>query len=340
MRIALNGYGRVGRCFVRALAQREATGWEAPFSLVAINDVMAAEDMLYLTQYDTTHGPYAGPVAVREGRLHIGQQQPKTLQCTTPQELPWQAEGIDLVLECSGVFRGYNDAAQHLQVGAKRVLIGAVPFDRADYFAVYGVNHDGLLPAHRVVSAASCTTHAIAPLLQCLHQAYAVEQVVMTEVHAMTSDQGLLDKAHRDPRRGRAAGQNIVPTTSSAISAVQQVLPFLAGLISGGSIRVPTLNVAMVELTLRLAHTPSVAEINALFAQEAQRVPRILGYNEAPLVSADFNQRPESTWLDATQTLVQGDMVRVVAWYDNEWGYANRLLDLASWLAEQPNALL
>lgn len=338
MRIALNGYGRIGRCFVRALAQREATGWVAPFSLVAINDVMAADDMLYLSQYDTTHGPYTGPVAVQDGRLHIGYQQPKILQCKTPQELPWQAESIDLVLECSGVFRGYADAAAHLDVGARRVLIGAVPFDDADCFAVYGVNHETIATTDKIISAASCTTHAIAPLLQCLHSAYGVQQAVMTEVHAVTADQGLLDKAHRDPRRGRAAGQNIVPTTSSAIGAIQKVLPFLAGRISGGSIRVPTLNVAMVDLTLQLARTPSAEEINTLFAEAAQRQPHIIGYNDAPLVSADFNHRPESTWLDATQTLVQGDMVRVVAWYDNEWGYANRLLDLTTWLAEQPSA--
>lgn len=340
MRIALNGYGRVGRCFVRALAQREATGWVAPFSLVAINDVMGAKDMLYLSQYDSTHGPFAGPVALSNGQLHIGQQRPKIIQQTAPSKLPWQEEKVDLVLECSGVFRGYEDATKHLAAGAKRVLIGAVPFDKADRFAVYGVNHDTITAQDKIISAASCTTHAIAPLLQSLQQAYGVEQVVMTEVHAVTSDQGLLDKAHRDPRRGRAAGQNIVPTTSSAISAIQKVLPFLEGRISGGSIRVPTLNVAMVDLTLRLTHTPTAGAINKMFAEEAQRRPHILGYNDQPLVSTDFNHRPESTWLDATQTLVQGDMVRVVAWYDNEWGYANRLLDLAAWLAEQPNTSL
>lgn len=337
MRIALNGYGRVGRCFVRALAEREAQGFKAPFTLAAINDVATPEQLLYLSQYDSTHGTYQGAVALENGHLHIGEQAPLLLQEAEPESLPWHAQEIDIVLECSGVYRGYHDAARHLTAGAKRVLIGAVPFDKADRFVVYGVNHESLAAHEKVVSAASCTTHAIAPLLQCLHQTYGVEQVVMTEVHAVTSDQGLLDTHHRDPRRGRAAGQNIVPTTSSAIGAVQQVLPFLQGRISGGSIRVPTLNVAMVDLTLRLQHTPTAAQINQLFAQEAERRPRIIGYNTAPLVSVDFNHKAESTWLDATQTLVQGDMVRVVAWYDNEWGYANRLLDLVTWLAQQPN---
>lgn len=337
MRIALNGYGRVGRCFVRALVEREAEGFKAPFSLVAINDIADPENLLYLSQYDSTHGAYEGCVSLENGHLNIGQQSPLLLQETEPSALPWQAQDIDLVLECSGVFRGYDAAARHLAAGAGRVLVGAVPFDKADSTLVYGVNHESLKPEDKVISAASCTTHAIAPLLQCLHQAYGVEQVVMTEVHAYTSDQGLLDTHHRDPRRGRAAGQNIVPTTSSAIGAIQKVLPFLAGRISGGSIRVPTLNVAMVDLTLRLTNTPTAAKINQLFAAEAARQPKILGYNTAPLVSVDFNHKAESTWLDATQTLVQGDMVRVVAWYDNEWGYANRLLDLVTWLAQQPS---
>src|SRR5699024_7466973 len=233
MRIALNGYGRVGRCFVRALAEREAQGFNAPFTLAAINDIATPEQLLYLSQYDSTHGTYQGTVALEGEHLHIGEQTPLLLQEEAPEHLPWQAQGIDLVLECSGVYRGYHDAAKHVAAGAERVLIGAVPFDKADRFVVYGVNHESLTAQDKVISAASCTTHAIAPLLQRLHHAYGVEQVVMTAVHAATSDQGLLDTHHRDPRRGRAAGQNIVPTTSSAIGAVQQVLPFLQGRISG-----------------------------------------------------------------------------------------------------------
>ena len=335
MRVALNGYGRIGRSFVRALAEREAGGWQAPFALAAINDLGRPEDLLYLTRFDSTHGPFPGLAALEHDGLVVGAQTARLLSEPDAAQLPWQDLGIGLALECTGVFRGYDEAARHLDAGAQRVVIGAVPFDRADAMLVYGVNHETLIPAQRVLSAASCTTHAVAPLLAALDQAWGVEQALMQEVHAYTSDQTLLDHVHRDPRRGRAAAQNIVPTTSSAVGAVQQILPQLAGRLSGGSIRVPTLNVAMVALTLRLRTLPSEDEINQLMARRADEVPWLIGYNTDPLVSVDFNHRSESVIFDATQTRVQGDMVRVVAWYDNEWGYANRLLDLVSWMAEQ-----
>ncbi|WP_111657678.1 type I glyceraldehyde-3-phosphate dehydrogenase [Isoalcanivorax indicus] len=336
MRVALNGYGRIGRSFVRALAEREAGGWQAPFSLVAINDLGRPEDLLYLTRFDSTHGPFPGLAALGADGLTVGRHTARLFSNEDPAGLPWQDMGIGLALECTGVFRGHDEASEHLRAGAQRVIIGAVPFDQADALLVYGVNHETLQPGQRVLSAASCTTHAIAPLLAALDQAWGVEQVLMKEVHAYTSDQTLLDHVHRDPRRGRAAAQNIVPTTSSAIGAVQQILPQLAGRISGGSIRVPTLNVAMVDLTLRLRQVPTASEVNGLMARRADEVPWLIGYNNDPLVSVDFNHRSESAIFDATQTRVQGDMVRVVAWYDNEWGYANRLLDLVSWLARHP----
>ena len=328
MRIAINGYGRIGRSFVRALAEREATGWHAPFSLAAINDLGRAEDLLYLTQYDTTHGRLNAPAALDKQHLVIGQQRPQLLNQPEPDALPWKAMGIDLALECSGHFRGYQDASRHLDAGAQRVIIGAVPFDHADQIIVYGVNHQSLSEDSRVLSAASCTTHCIAPLLVPINQAFDIRQVLMKEIHAYTSDQTLLDHVHRDPRRGRAGAQNIVPTTSSAIGAVQHVLPELAGKISGHSIRVPTLNVAMVELTLLLDTPPdSVDALNQWLRQQSQDCPSLIGYNDAPLVSVDFNHRPESAIVDGTQTRIQGELVQVVAWYDNEWGYANRLLD-------------
>lgn len=337
MRVALNGYGRIGRSFVRALAEREAGGWQAPFSLVAINDLGRPEDLLYLTRFDSTHGPFPGLAALSADGLTVGRHSAGLFSEDSPDTLPWKDLGVGLALECTGVFRGHDEAAAHLRAGAQRVIIGAVPFDHADALLVYGVNHETLMPGQQVLSAASCTTHAIAPLLATLDQAWGVEQVLMKEVHAYTSDQSLLDHVHRDPRRGRAAAQNIVPTTSSAIGAVQQILPQLAGRVSGGSIRVPTLNVAMVDLTLRLRHTPAAEEVNGLMARRSDEVPWLIGYNGDPLVSVDFNHRSESAIFDATQTRVQGDMVRVVAWYDNEWGYANRLLDLVSWLADNPN---
>ncbi|WP_410170383.1 type I glyceraldehyde-3-phosphate dehydrogenase [Alloalcanivorax marinus] len=333
MNVAINGYGRIGRSFVRALAEREAAGGRPPFRLVAINDPGRAEDLLYLTRYDTTHGRLAAPVALEDGCLRIGGQAPRLFSETRPESLPWGELGVDLVLECSGHFRGHADAGRHLSAGAGRVIIGAVPFDRADQTIVYGVNHRDLDRDSRVLSAASCTTHCIAPLLAALDREFGVRQALMKEIHAYTSDQTLLDHVHRDPRRGRAGAQNIIPTTSSAIKAVQAVLPALAGRIDGHSIRVPTLNVAMVELTLLLDRTPTPGDLNPWLRGLSQEQPELIGYNDEPLVSVDFNHRPESAVIDATQTRVQGDMVQVVAWYDNEWGYANRLLDWVAYIA-------
>ncbi len=331
--VAINGYGRIGRSFVRALAEREAAGGRPPFRLVAINDPGRAEDLLYLTRYDTTHGRLAAPVTLEDGCLRIGGQAPRLFSETRPEDLPWGELGVDLVLECSGHFRGHADAGRHLSAGAGRVIIGAVPFDRADQTIVYGVNHRDLDRGSRVLSAASCTTHCVAPLLAALDREFGVRQALMKEIHAYTSDQTLLDHVHRDPRRGRAGAQNIIPTTSSAIKAVQAVLPALAGRIDGHSIRVPTLNVAMVELTLLLERTPTPGDLNPWLRGLSQEQPELIGYNDEPLVSVDFNHRPESAVIDATQTRVQGDMVQVVAWYDNEWGYANRLLDWVTSLA-------
>jgi len=338
VKVAINGYGRIGRSFVRALAEREGAGWQAPFTLAAINDKGRPEDLLYLTRYDTTHGRLAEPAELIEGMLRIGKQAPRLLQQPKPEQLPWGEMGVDLVLECSGHFRSHAGASRHLEAGAGRVIIGAVPFDQADQIVVYGVNHRDVRDDSKVLSAASCTTHCIAPLLSLLDQAYGIRQVLMKEIHSYTSDQTLLDHVHRDPRRGRAGAQNIVPTTSSAIGAVQQVLPALAGKISGHSIRVPTLNVAMVELTLLLERTPDRDSLNQWLQQQSKEASALIGYNDAPLVSVDFNHRPESAIVDATQTRVQGEMVQVVAWYDNEWGYANRLLDWVATLAESHQA--
>lgn len=334
MRIALNGYGRIGRSFVRALVEREAAGEQVPLELVAINDVGQAEDLLYLTRYDTTHGPCRVPVELIDGVLRIGRHTPVLLEQADPAQLPWGDMNIDVVLECTGEFRGRDDASLHLKAGAHHVIMGAVPFDDADAIVVYGVNEQILDGSQRVLSAASCTTHCIAPLLHILDAEYGVEQVLMKEVHAYTSDQNLLDHVHRDVRRGRAAAQNIVPTTSSAIGAAQKVLPWLADRISGDSIRVPTLNVAMLDLNLSLKRTPDVHALNAFMEAQSKKQPWLIGYNDEPLVSTDFYHRPESAVFDATQTRVQGNLVHVVAWYDNEWGYANRLIDLLAYMTK------
>ncbi len=327
MKVAINGYGRIGRSFVRALAERQAAGHAVPFSLVAINDQGRPEDLLYLTRYDTTHGRLDVPVTLDGERLCVAGQRPRLFCEAAPEALPWRELEVDLVLECSGNFRGYDDARRHLDAGARRVIVGAVPFDRADQTIIYGVNHQQLKAESRVLAAASCTTHCIVPLLAALDDEYGLRQVLMKEVHAYTSDQTLLDHVHRDPRRGRAGAQNIIPTTCSAIKAAQAVLPQLEGRIDGQSIRVPTLNVAMVELTMLLERTPDRERLNDYLRALSARQPALIGYNDELLVSADFNHRPESAIIDATQTRRQGEMVQVVAWYDNEWGYANRLLD-------------
>ncbi|MBQ0755336.1 MAG: erythrose-4-phosphate dehydrogenase [Gammaproteobacteria bacterium] len=339
MRIALNGYGRIGRSFVRALLEREAEGWRAPFELVAINDLGKADDLLYLTRYDSTHGPLLEPVELLDGILHLGNHSPVLLEHDSPTQCPWRSFNVDVVIECTGSFRAYDDARGHIEAGAGAVILAAVPFDHADDIIVYGVNHEGVEVSGKVLSAASCTTHCIAPLLRQLDDALGVEQVIMKEVHAYTSDQSLLDHVHRDLRRGRAAAQNIVPTTSSAIGAIQKVLPQLAQRISGDSIRVPTINVALVDLTINLRNTVDENALNALFYKAASNSGGLLGYNDEPLVSSDFNHRAESAIYDATQTRVQGSLTHIVAWYDNEWGYANRLLDWMSYLGQQASGL-
>lgn len=333
LKVAINGYGRIGRSFVRALAEREAAGWRAPFELVAINDRGRPEDLLYLTRYDSAHGRLDAAATLEDGCLCVAGQRARLFDEATPDTLPWRELGVDLALECSGHFRGYEDATRHLDAGADRVIIGAVPFDHADQTIIQGVNQHELKPESRVLAAASCTTHCIVPLLAALDREYGVQQVLMKEIHAYTSDQTLLDHVHRDPRRGRAGAQNIIPTTSSSIKAAQAVLPQLAGRIDGHSIRVPTLNVAMVALTLRLGHTPELAALNDRLKALSKQNPALIGYNDELLVSTDFNHRSESAIVDVTQTRVQGDMVQVVAWYDNEWGYANRLLDWVTELA-------
>lgn len=334
LRVGLNGFGRIGRSFVRVLMTQMQAGQPPAFELAAINDLGDPQDLLYLSQFDSTHGP--APMALSlddQDRLCFAGQKPRLLKFREPEDIPWKDLGVSLVLECTGEFRSYADAERHLHAGAARVILGAVPFDRADAILVYGINHDTLPPDAAIISAASCTTHAIAPLLALADECWGVECALMKEVHAYTSDQSLLDHVHRDPRRGRAAAQNIIPTTSSAISAIQDVLPNLRGRISGGSIRVPTLNVAMVDLTLRLRALPDLTTLTARMAEAASKQPRLIGYNDRPLVSVDFNRRMESCVFDATQTRILGDMVRLVAWYDNEWGYANRLLDLVNHLA-------
>lgn len=331
LRVAINGFGRIGRNVLRALYESPR---EYDVQIAAINDIGAPESLAHLLRYDTTHGVFGFPVHLQSGRwLRVGEEAMPLLQESDPARCPWDALGVDVVLECTGAYRAYADASKHLAAGARKVVVGAVPFDHADAIVVYGVNHQDVQPEHRIISAASCTTHCLGMLLGVLDAAYGVEAAMMTEIHAYTSDQQLLDHTHRDLRRARAGAQNLIPTTSSSVGAIQKVMPQLQGRVSGYSLRVPTLNVAMVDINLRLREIPAINALHERLAQAASNeLAGLLGYCNEPLVSSDFNHRTESAIFDATQTTLVGDMVKIAAWYDNEWGYANRLLDLLSHL--------
>lgn len=331
LRVAINGYGRIGRNVVRAFF--EAGGHEA-LELVAINDLGEPEALAHLTRYDSTHGRFFGTVELQGDELCINGRRLKLLSEPEPENLPWQDLQVDVVLECSGQFRARAQAARHLAAGAGKVIIGAAPFDDVDATVVYGVNHQSLRASDCIISSVSCTTQALAVLVKILDEAFAVESGLMTEIHAMTSDQVILDHTHRDLRRGRAAGSNIIPTTSSSIGALRRVLPAVGARIEGYSLRVPTQNVAAVDFNFVAQKPLTVAAINALFAEKAaQDENGVLGFCEELLVSGDFNHSPYSLIFDATETRVVGRQAKVLVWYDNEWGYANRLLDLCTYLA-------
>lgn len=342
-RVAINGFGRIGRNVLRAWCE-----WPKPdICITAINDIADAATLLHLLRHDSTHGPLRGQadlididgamyLEVRPDPVNRLAEAPphlriRLLQEASPERLPWEVLGIDVVMECSGRFRSHADASCHLQAGAQRVIIGAAPFDRVDAAIVYGVNHRSLQPQHRIISSVSCTTQALVPLVKILQDHIGIESAMMTEIHAVTADQCVLDQAHRDLRRARAAGFNIIPTTSSALGALKQVLPDLQGRIEGYSIRVPTLNVAAIDLTFVMQQPHTAQQINQLFINAAQgEYDDILYYTEEPLVSSDFNHSPYSLIVDGLLTMTAGRQAKVYAWYDNEWGYANRLLDLVS----------
>lgn len=331
LRVAINGFGRIGRHVLRALIE---AGERHPLQIVAINDIGQPEALVHLLRYDTTHGRFPGEVVLEDHVLRIGEQRIALYTEPHPEKLPWRHLAVDVVLECTGQFRAHAQAARHLAAGAGRVIIGAAPFDAADAIVVHGVNHADLRPEHRVISAASCTSHALCPLLQAFDQLTGIESALMTEIHAYTSDQVLLDHVHRDPRRGRAGAQNMIPTTSSALGVARKIFPALADRIGGYSLRVPTVNVAAIDLTVQMTRPLALDALHAGLREYAATTGQgWMSINDEPLVSADFNHRSESLILDLTQTDVVGSQVKVFAWYDNEWGYANRLLDLCATLA-------
>ena len=334
-RVAINGFGRIGRNVLRAWFENPKP---FHFEIVAINDVADVETLVHLFKYDTTHGRFDGVVNIlQEGEdifLCIDARQCKlkvqVLQQADPEQLPWQKLNIDLVLECSGLFRSRAAATRHITAGAKRVIIGAAPFDTVDAAIVYGVNHHDVKPTDQIISGVSCTTQALVPLVKIIDDAFGIDTAMMPEIHAVTADQCVLDHAHRDLRRARAAGHNIIPTTSSALGALKQVMPKMEDRIDGYSIRVPTINVAAIDLTFIAQSAISTQAINDKMIAAAQYdYAEIMSVTNEYLVSSDFNHSPYSLVVDLTQTMVVGRQAKVYAWYDNEWGYANRLLDLS-----------
>ena len=325
IRVAINGYGRIGRNVLRALYE----SGRKDVQIVAINDLGDAAINAHLTQYDTAHGRFPGTVAAADGAIIVNGDRIACYAERDPAKLPWGDLGIDVVLECTGIFRTKAKCQPHIDAGARKVIISA-PADKneADATIVYGVNHDTLRASHTVISNASCTTNCLAPVAAPLHREIGIVNGLMTTVHAYTNDQVLSDVYHSDLYRARAAAHNMIPTKTGAAQAVGLVLPELNGKLDGFAIRVPTINVSVVDLTFTAARDTSTNEVNAIMKAASEgELKGVLGYNTLPLVSSDFNHNPASSTFDAAQTKVNGRLVKVLAWYDNEWGFSNRMLD-------------
>jgi glyceraldehyde 3-phosphate dehydrogenase len=326
VRVAINGYGRIGRNILRSHYESDKSH---DLQIVALNDLGPAETNAHLTRFDTTHGKFPGKVEVDGDHLVVNGDRIRVTAQRDPAQLPWKDLEVDVVLECTGLFTTKEKASAHLRGGAKKVIISAPGGKDVDATIVYGVNHKTLKAAHTVISNASCTTNCLAPLVKPLHDAIGVVNGLMTTVHAYTNDQVLTDVFHEDLRRARSATQSMIPTKTGAASAVGLVLPELNGKLDGFAIRVPTLNVSLVDLSFIAARDTTVDEVNSIMkkAAESADLKGILGYNTGPLVSVDFNHDPRSSVFDATLTKVSGRLVKVSSWYDNEWGFSNRMLD-------------
>ncbi len=325
IRVAINGYGRIGRNVLRAHYEG---GKKHDIEIVAINDLGDPKTNAHLTQYDTAHGRFPGTVSVEGDYMVVNGDKIRVLANRNPAELPWGELNVDVVMECTGFFTSKEKASAHLKGGAKKVIISAPGGKDVDATVVYGVNHQTLKASDTVISNASCTTNCLAPLVQPLHEALGVETGLMTTVHAYTNDQVLTDVYHEDLRRARSATMSMIPTKTGAAAAVGLVLPELNGKLDGYAIRVPTINVSMVDLSFVAKRDTTVEEVNSILKQASEGALKgILDYNEAPLVSVDFNHNPASSSFDATLTKVSGKLVKVASWYDNEWGFSNRMLD-------------
>jgi glyceraldehyde 3-phosphate dehydrogenase len=326
IKMAINGYGRIGRNILRALYESNRTD---EIQIVAVNDLGDAATNAHLTQYDTAHGRFPGTVSVAGSNMVVNGDTIACLAERDPAKLPWGDLGVDVVVESTGFFASKDKASAHLEGGAKKVIISAPAGTDVDATIVYGVNHDSLKAEHQVISNASCTTNCLAPLVKPLHEKIGVEHGLMTTIHAYTNDQVLTDVFHKDLRRARSATQSMIPTSTGAAAAVGLVLPDLAGRLDGFSMRVPTINVSVVDLTFTAARDTTRDEVDSIMREASEGdLKGVLAYSDEPLVSIDFNHHPASSIYEAPLTKVmQGRLVKVLAWYDNEWGFSNRMLD-------------
>ncbi|MEN8260142.1 MAG: type I glyceraldehyde-3-phosphate dehydrogenase [Pseudomonadota bacterium] len=328
IKVAINGYGRIGRNVLRALYESERTN---EIQIVAINDLGDANTNAHLTRYDTVHGKFPGDVSVEGDYMIVNGDKIRVLAERDPAKLPWRDLGVEVVHECTGFFNSKEKSSAHLAAGAKKVVISAPAGKDVDATIVYGVNHDTLKASDSVISNASCTTNCLAPLVKPLHQAIGIEHGLMITIHSYTNDQVLTDVYHSDLRRARSATQSMIPTKTGAAAAVGLVLPELNGKLDGFAMRVPTINVSVVDLTFQASRSTTKEEIDEIMKTAAEGPMKgILAYNDEPLVSMDFNHDPASSTYEATLTKVmQGNMVKVLSWYDNEWGFSNRMIDTA-----------
>lgn len=323
IKVAINGYGRIGRNILRALYEHN---YRQEIEIVAINDLSENKLKHHLTRFDSAHGRFNAEVMLEGDNLMVNGDTIKLLQQPKPSDLPWGELGIDVVLECSGFFTTREKAQGHIDAGAKKVIVSA-PGKEMDATVVYGVNHQTLTGDETIISNASCTTNCLAPVAQALNDAIGIETGSMTTIHAVTNDQSITDVAHADLYRARAASLSMIPTKTGAAAAVGLVLPELAGKLDGMAVRVPTINVSVVDLTFIAKEDVTAEQVNSIIKAAAEKSNGVLEYNDLPLVSIDFNHQSASSIFDAPQTRVNGRLVKVMSWYDNEWGFANRMLD-------------
>lgn len=331
IKFAINGFGRIGRMVLRAALEQKATDLE----IVAINDLDKPDTLAHLFKYDSVHGNWAGKVSATESSIVIDGRSFRVTSEKDPTKLPWKELGVDVVIECTGKFTSREKAELHLQAGAKKVLISA-PGKNPDLTVAYAINHTAYDPAkHHIISNASCTTNCLAPVAKVLNDSFGIERGLMTTIHSYTNDQRILDLVHDDKRRARAAALSMIPTSTGAAKAIGEVIPALKGKLNGSSIRVPTPNVSLVDLTVNLKRAVTVDEVHkAMRAAAEGPMKGVLMYDDAPTVSIDYNDNPHSSIFDSTLTqLIDGNFLKIFAWYDNEWGYSCRMVDVARYLA-------